>query len=257
MKKNFRFAFAFIIFAISFSCTSISSNLIDHQYIVEKLIQTDGLDLNQVTQINILLEDSIYDDFLPKSLPSKPEGKINMVFFGRVEKEKNIKLIVETVSLLQKQFHNVSLTIIGNGHPSYIAEMKNLMKEKLQDSTYTYIAGCPHNKLREHLSDKHFYIFPSEQMYEGHSNAVTEAMAYGIVPIASPQGFSRTVIGNDELIVDEFSADEYAERIANIIREERFDEISASLYDRVCSNYTSSIVRKQIGLVYSGLTHCN
>ena len=50
---------------------------------------------------------------------------------------------------------------------------------------------------------------------------------------------------------------EYAERIANIIREERFDEISASLYDRVCSNYTSSIVRKQIGLVYSGLTHCN
>ena len=94
-------------------------------------------------------------------------------------------------------------------------------------------------------------------MYEGHSNAVTEAMAYGIVPIASPQGFSRTVIGNDELIVGEFSAEEYAERIAKINRDERIEEISASLNYRVCSNYTSTIVRKQIGVVYSGLKHCN
>lgn len=194
------------------------------------------------------------NDFMPKNLPSKPEGKYNMVFFGRVEKEKNIKLIVETVSLVQKQFHNVSFTIIGNGHPGYIAEVLKLMEEKLQDGSYTYIAGCPHDKLQKHLLDKHFYIFPSEQLYEGHSNAVTEAMAYGIIPIASPQGFSRTVIGNDELIVNELSADEYVKRIARIIKDNRFKELSASLYDRVRSNYTASIVRKQIAAVYSSLT---
>lgn len=193
----------------------------------------------------------IENDFMPKSLPSKPEGKFNMIFFGRVEKEKNIKLIVETVSLVQKQFHNVSLTIIGDGLPDYIAEIIKLMKEKLQEGSYEYITGRSHNKLQKHLLDKHFYIFPSKQMYEGHSNAVTEAMAYGIVPIASPQGFSRTVIGNDELIVNELSAEQYAQRIVRIISDNRFNELSAFVYNRIQENYTYSIVCNKLSDVYS------
>lgn len=191
------------------------------------------------------------DDFIPKVMPHKPDGAFNMVFFGRVEKEKNVRLIVETAAILQKQYNNITLTIIGNGQADYVADIRNLMHDRLVSGSYELLPGCPHDELRQHLMDKHFYIFPSGQIFEGHSNAVTEAMAYGIVPVASPQGFSRTVVGNDELIVDELSAEQYAKRIARIIDDNRFNELSAFVYNRIQENYTYSIVRNKLSDVYS------
>lgn len=190
-------------------------------------------------------------EFLPKELPHKDMQEIRLFFFGRIEQAKNVKLIVEIAAILQKQYNNVTLTIIGNGQADYVADVRTLMRDRLVPGSYELLPGCPHDELRKHLPDKHFYIFPSEQIFEGHSNAVTEAMAYGIVPIASPQGFSRTVVGNDELIVDELSAEQYAKRIARIIEDNRFNELSAFVYNRIQENYTCSIVRNQLSVVYS------
>lgn len=193
------------------------------------------------------------EDFMPSQKPDKKSSTINLIFFGRIEKEKNVKLIVETTKLLQQRFHNITLTIIGNGKSDYVVEVQQMMASNLKAGSYTYLRGCSHDDLKQYLIDKHFYIFPSEQMFEGHSNALTEAMAYGIIPIASPQGFSRTVVGMEELIVNEFSAEQYANRITDFIIDNRFKELSEYVYDRIRENYTDSIVRKQLYNVYSVL----
>ena len=67
MKINSRLFIILCLISCSFACTSISSHIVSHQYVVETLVKPNGLDLNQVTQINILLDDHIYDEFLPEN----------------------------------------------------------------------------------------------------------------------------------------------------------------------------------------------
>jgi glycosyltransferase involved in cell wall biosynthesis len=51
-------------------------------------------------------------------------------------------------------------------------------------------------------------------------------MSCGVVPVSSPQGFSRTVIGNDCLIVNELSAQAYADRVLEILSDGSFSELA-------------------------------
>jgi glycosyltransferase involved in cell wall biosynthesis len=104
------------------------------------------------------------------------------------------------------------------------------------------LPGCSHDELKTVFADKHFYVFPSQQEREGQSNAVTEAMSQGVIPIASPQGFSRSTIGDDYLIVDELTAEAYAERIAEIIRKREIEKYSQFVRKRFLENYTEKAV---------------
>lgn len=199
----------------------------------------------------------VTDDFFPEELPLKPADNLNLLFFGRLEKEKNILLIVEVAALLQKRFNNVTLTLIGNGQKEYLDEVRHALQCSLTEGSYTLLPGCKHEELKQHLADKHFYVFPSMQEREGHSNALTEAMAYGIIPIASPQGFNRTVTGDERLIVDEYSAKAYAKRIETIVSEGEMDKLGAFVYQRVCDNYTETALAASLRKVYAELFDSN
>ncbi len=183
--------------------------------------------------------------FYPKSLPPKPESKINLLFFGRIEKEKNPLLIVDVASLLQKQFTNITLTILGNGQHDLLTQIHSKMVEKLREGSFQLLPGCDHDKLQEVLKGKHFYIFPSTQPREGQSNAVTEVMSYGIIPVASPQGFNCSTIGCEELIVRELTAEAYFNRISSIIRNNEFEKYSRYVRTRFLNNFTEEVVFKR------------
>ena len=145
----------------------------------------------------------VEDDFAPKQLPEKPTDRINLLFYGRVEESKHVDIIVEVAAMVQKVVPQVYLTVVGNGNAGYTESVKNKMWSVLKPNSFMFAPGCRHEELPALLADKHFYIFPSTQPREGQSNSVTECMAYGIVPIASPQGFNRSTIGVDKLIVED------------------------------------------------------
>ena len=119
------------------------------------------------------------------------------------------------------------------------------MQETLSSGSWHLLPGCAHNRLMHELEDKHFYVFPSQQEREGQSNAVTEAMGYGVIPIASPQGFNRSTIGYDILIVEELSAEAYAERIAMIIHNKEIEKYSQFVRQRFMENYSEEVVFSQ------------
>ena len=112
----------------------------------------------------------------------------------------------------------------------------------LKEDTYSFLPGCKHEDLPTLLADKHFYIFPSTQIREGQSNSVTESMAYGIIPIASPQGFNRSTIGDDYLIVEELSANAYADRIYEIIKSDKIQHYSQQVFEQFQKNFTQKVV---------------
>lgn len=184
----------------------------------------------------------VQQGFYPDKLPERSNDKINLFFFGRIEKVKNPQLIVKATSLLQKEFNNITLTMLGDGQTELLEKIKKQMQETLTPGSFQLLPGCSHDKLKAVFADKHFYVFPSQQEREGQSNAVTEAMSQGIIPIASPQGFSRSTIGEDYLIVDKLTADAYAERIAEIIRDNKMDFYAQFVRNRFLENYSEQAV---------------
>ena len=199
---------------------------------------------------------SVKPSFYLEKLPEKPINVVNILFFGRIEPEKNPLMIVEIAALLQKEFDNIRLTIIGNGQKDLHEKVKVAMIEKLKKGTYELLPGCNHDELQQLLVDKHFYVFPSVQPREGQSNAVTEAMSLGIIPIASPQGFSRSTIGDDRLIVQDLNAEAYAERISKIISDDEIEKYSTFVRQRFLDNFTEEIVfarsKNEYDLIFKG-----
>ena len=196
----------------------------------------------------------VEDGYLPQALPQKLQGTVNLIYFGRIEPQKNVKLIVETAAILQKHT-DISLTIIGKGHRGYVGEVVRQMEQTLKPGTYTFISGYARIGIRTLLLDKHFLIYPSTLDREGQSNAITESMSCGVVPISSPQGFSRTVIGNDRLIVDDLTAQNYADRVLEIMADGSFWQLSEFVYERIKSNYTQAVIEPQLREQYEKLVN--
>lgn len=192
----------------------------------------------------------VQEGFYPETMPTKPSGKVDLIFYGRIEPEKNPFLIIETTALLQSKFDNINLKMIGNGQRDFIEQVRREMEIKLKKSSYTLLPGCKHDALQEHLCDQHFFLFPSVQPREGQSNAVTEAMSFGIIPIASPQGFNRSTIGEEKLIVKKLSAASYAERIEMIIKEGTMGYYSNFVRERFLNNYTEKAVFEKARIFY-------
>lgn len=180
--------------------------------------------------------------FAPLELPEKPKDRINLLFYGRCEESKHVDIIVEATAMVQKEIPDVNLTIVGNGQPSYIDMIQSKMKELLKEGSYAYLPGYKHENLPSLLKDKHFYIFPSTQPREGQSNSVTECMSFGIIPIASPQGFNRSTIGDDMLIVDELNAEAYADRIYKIVTDGKMQHYSDYVFNHFNDNFTEEKV---------------
>lgn len=196
----------------------------------------------------------VEDEFVPENLVEKPKDRINLLFYGRIEEAKHVDMVVEIAAMVQRALPNVYLTVVGNGEKYYLTMIKECMDKLLIQGTYTYLEGCKHNEIPALLVDKHFYIFPSTQPLEGQSNSVTECMSYGIVPIASPQGFSASTIGNDTLIVDQMSAEVYANRIIDIVKSGDFEKYSAKVRKRFLENYTQKVVTENTLAVYREIT---
>lgn len=195
----------------------------------------------------------VEDEFVPKFIIVKPKDRINLLFYGRLEEEKHVDMVVQIAAIVQKTLPNVYLTIVGNGKKYYLTMIKECMDKFLAQGTYTFLEGCKHNEIPELLVDKHFYIFPSTQPLEGQSNSVTECMSYGVVPIASPQGFNASTIGNEALIVEQLSAKAYANRIIDIMKSGDFEKYSTQVRKRFLENYTQKVIAEKTLAVYQDI----
>ena len=132
---------------------------------------------------------------ITESLPLRFDGprESRIVNFCRLEKQKNLPLLIEAFAIIAKDFPNYILEIYGDGSE------KNHLKElialrHLEDKIF----------LKGFCSDIHNAIlkaslFVSSSNYEGISNSMLEAMALGIPAICTdcPAGGARMVIENE------------------------------------------------------------
>lgn len=192
----------------------------------------------------------VEDDFSPQEYPLKPQESINLIYFGRLSRTKNIELVIDIFEDVATRINTVvTLTIIGNPEDEqYFNHIKNKVCNSFYKDSITLQTRCPHNVLKTYLKDKHFYIFPTKENGEGHSNALTEAMTWGIIPIATDQGFNKNVIDNDKLIVSRISKESFSNIIVRLFKERSISEYSQNIYCRAKDLYSYKAA-------YNGLRH--
>jgi glycosyltransferase involved in cell wall biosynthesis len=141
--------------------------------------------------------------------------RINIVMLGRVAPEKGTGLGIDIVRLLCNANVPARLTIIGTGAANYI----DSLVEHGKDLPMLFAGSLNPLEIEARLSREHIFLFPTRHSGEGHSNALTETMAAGLVPVCSDHGFNGDVVGDCGFIVSaDSTADDYASVLLAAIR---------------------------------------
>lgn len=119
-------------------------------------------------------------------------------------------------------------------------------KCKLVEDEVQILGQQPFERICEELQKAHFFVFPSQEKMEGHSNSLTEAMTFGVVPVVSTAGFNASIVSNEELVVSDINPERYADVIESIIKRNVWAKYSLNVYKRIKENYTEDIVKKNI-----------
>lgn len=187
----------------------------------------------------------IMDDFIKPNEVDRPRP-VRLIYFGRVTESKNVDVIVETLVKIREVGIEATLDIIGG----YNNEYKAILDEVIQTAHITdyvsFYGRKPFGFIADKLRCAHYFLFPSTEKQEGHSNSLTEAMGCGVVPIVSTAGFNVSICGNKDLIVDSIKPEDYAQRIINIENSNKWKDYSNFVYNRILNNFTQSIVSKNL-----------
>lgn len=196
----------------------------------------------------------IMDEFVRPNITDRPHP-VRLIYFGRVTESKNVDVTIKALTEIRKAGIEARLDVIGGYNEEYKAVLDSVAKDGNVSDYVKYYGRKPFSFIAEKLRESHYFLFPSTEKQEGHSNALTEAMGCGVVPIVSTAGFNRSICGNDKLVVDQVDHMSFAKKVIDIETTGSWKELSDGVYNHILSNYTESIVSKNligyIGPLYS------
>ena len=122
---------------------------------------------------------------------------LQLLFVGRVEEAKGVGRVLQIAAALQRQGVDFQLHIVGDGpeRPIFV----DCLKKHGLAPRVVFHGWLPRTALPQLYARAHFFLFPSGAS-EGWPKVLSEAMAYGAVPLAGavssiPQILSETGAG--------------------------------------------------------------
>ncbi|MDD3141811.1 MAG: glycosyltransferase family 4 protein [Lachnospiraceae bacterium] len=159
---------------------------------------------------------------LKSGLPNgstEPRNK-KIVAVGRLEKQKNYKLLLDSFERFHKRHAEYQLVIFGKGE--LLKELQEMTIEK-EIQEFVCFAGFSSNVQKE-LINAAMYVLSSD--FEGISNSLMEAMAMGVPSISTdcPIGGSALLIENNinGMLVPVGDSKAFSEAMCKIVEDENF-----------------------------------
>lgn len=154
----------------------------------------------------------------------------------RLSPEKNLEILIEAMKLLENK--NIYLYIVGEGRLK--GKLEELI-EKLNLQKYVKLLGAKNN-VEDYYKMADVFILPSK--YEGFGHVYIEALATGVISIATKQEIPNCITAGDEIIendkIGELVKYDSKEDIANKI-EKCFQKATENIEYRrkyILSKYT-------------------
>lgn len=184
-----------------------------HTNFVKNILIEFGIAEERIKIITPLLNNSIISE--KEKSPSFMDEKY-LLFFGRLEYEKGIDVLLNALSLASRE---LKIKIVGRG--PYQEELKKKIK-KLKLNEKVEMAGFKHGKELKHLINNGQAVIIPSICPETLCYSLLEAMAMGKIVIASRIGGMREIIqdGVNGFLFEAGNSNELAEKINNL---DKFD----------------------------------
>lgn len=140
--------------------------------------------------------------------------KSDVIFAGRLIKEKNIDLLLRALVKVKQKYPDIKCFIIGDGPEKNRLEV--LRDELSLKGTVEFLGFLDDQSLFSHLKSSKIFVLPSTR--EGFGIVVLEANTCGlpVIVIDHPMNASKDLVENNKNgFISEFSEDALAEKILN------------------------------------------
>jgi glycosyltransferase involved in cell wall biosynthesis len=151
-----------------------------------------------------------------RSISPSPESW-DIIFVGRLIKEKHADMLIHAVELLLHEFPDIRVLIIGEG-PEYL-KLKHLIDEKKMNDSIHLCGFYPnHDDLIAQLKSSKVFVLPSTR--EGFGISALEALACGIpvVTVDHPANAIRDLITENNGFLCPLSAEDLAKTMCLALR---------------------------------------
>lgn len=173
-----------------------------------------------------------------------------IAYAGTLKPEKGISTILQTARILKGEGLEIRVRVAGTGEADYLEELR----VRYADIGVDWRGSQTAEAVLEMFSESHFFIFPSKWRGEGQSNALTEAMACGCVPIVSDQGFNAATVGGCGVVLpSDAEPHDYSSAVQQIWRNGHWEKLSQCAIKRVRREFSTSLVVDRIASRYSEL----
>ena len=152
----------------------------------------------------------------PEPIPELADGKLNLLFVGRMEKRKGLRYLLEAYSKLKWDFDDLRLVVVGPGNLDKDCH-RILSERNIQD--VHFVGNVPYQELRRYYQSAHICCAPATGR-ESFGIVLLEAMASGKPLVASRIPGYAAVLNHREqgLLVPPKEAGALADALALLIR---------------------------------------
>jgi glycogen synthase len=124
---------------------------------------------------------------------------LKLLYAGQLVRHKGVHTAVEALAKLvhERGITQLTLTLVGSGHPEYEASLRNLVERLGLDAHVTWLPAVTKDKMPAVMRQHDVLVFPS--IYEEPLARLTqEAMASGLVVVGTTTGGTKEILTEGE-----------------------------------------------------------
>lgn len=175
--------------------------------------------------------------------------KINILFIGRLEKQKGLEYLMEALRILKDQTQNFEVKIVGDG--SELVTLKTLVEKYGLNKFVKFIGKVNHSQTVKYYFASDIFVLPS--IWEGFPVTLLEAWGAKLPTIITNVGGIAKICKNNinAIIVPPRNPGEIAKSILTLINDSNLgNELGERGYKLVKSKYTWEKIESKVMDVY-------
>jgi glycosyltransferase involved in cell wall biosynthesis len=194
----------------------------------------------------------LYNGVMIPSYRKKEYKNNNVLFLGRITKDKGIFDLLDSIKCVIKKIPNAQFYLAGDGED--FDKCKVMIKEKSIEDCVHLIGWIDQSEKEEYLKKCSVFVLPS--YYEAFPMSLLEAMSFGLAPISTNVGGVGKIITNgvNGIFIEIGNSNNIANNLIKVLNGDDFKQfLGFGAYNKVTENFNIKIVTSELIEVYESL----